>query len=106
MGAEEPGSASLVLGGLAPADDREGDDRGDAHQRKEVLDDAEERPVADDGELEGGREEGPEALNDRQDEDAEPPEDGRVGEPGCGPAQQFSLGDDFDDFGLGDLGGA
>ena len=50
-----------------------------------------------------GGEQGAERLDDGQQQDEEPPEDGEVGDTGRGPLQQLSLSGDLDELGPGDV---
>ncbi len=80
---------------LTDPDDDERDDGREAEQREEVLDEPEDRPVADDGDLEGRVDERAEGLEDREEEDTEAPEHGGMGRARRRPPQQPPLGRDL-----------
>jgi hypothetical protein len=85
--------------GLAHAD---GGEHGQADQHGhggEVLEEAEHRAVADDGQGEGVAEQLPVGLGDGGEQDHEAPEGEEVGQPGDRPLEQLALAEDLDQLG-------
>ena len=89
--AEEPRPAAL-LGRVVPeADHREDQDADEDQDREQVLEEAHDRPGADDRERETGEEQLTERLDDREGQDQEPEEHEHVGDARNAPLEQLLL---------------
>ncbi len=95
VGAEEPGLPALLGGVVAEPDEREDQDPDEHQDREQVLEEAHDRPGADDREREVGDEQLAEGLDDREGQDEEPEEDEDVGDAGHAPLEQLLLAEDL-----------
>ncbi len=100
--AAEPGLAAERVRVVPQPDHRERRQADEAHDRDEVLDEAEEVPVAHDRDrpLRVAGEEDPEGLEVDRAQDHEGPEDEEVRGAGHRPLEQLALGEDLDDLAL------
>jgi hypothetical protein len=89
----EPGFAADAPGVGAQPDDRERDDARQHRHGEQVLDEPEDRPVADDRNRERGAEQVTVGLDDCQQQDGETPERQRMGGAGHRPLEQLPLPD-------------
>jgi hypothetical protein len=84
-------------------DHPDGDEGGNRQQHghgEEVLEEADERQVTDEGNVEIPPEEGTEGLDDGEDQDSEAPHGEEMGHAGHGPLKQLLLAGNLDEFGL------
>ena len=82
-------------------EDQERDDDGDG---EEVLEEADDRGLPDQRDVEIALEETAEGLDDGEEEDGESPEGEGVSQAGDRPLEEFLLTADLDQFGLDPLG--
>ncbi len=93
-------SRPIRFGLGAQPDDREGDDAGQHRHGEQVLDEPDDRPVADDRDREAAAEQVTVGLDDRQQQDDEAPERQRVRHAGHRPLEQLALPDHLGGLGF------